>query len=752
MGEWKKTTCVLCANICGLEALVKENRITRVRGDKDNPRSQGYVCRKGLNIKHYQHNADRLTHPLKKVGDGFEKISWEQAIDEVSTGLKTVVGEHGPRSLALMMGGGSLGCPAPGVFAVNLLRGLGSQYLYSALAQELTGRFWVDGKTFGAQDLHSSPDMAETEMFLVVGWNPMMSHHTPQARRVLKKFAKDPNKTLVVVDPRLSETARIADIHLPIRPGTDALFYRAMISIILNQDWQDQDYLDKHVSGFETVRSLFTDFDAQAALGVCELEYDRVKEVCLLFTTRKSSHHSDLGVLMTRHSTLISYLENVLRAICGRIGVKGGNVFPLSLRGGGRRRETPDEREARLWRTTATDFPAITGVYPPNVMPEEIMADHPDRLRAVIVSSTNPLRSYADTSAYEKAFKKLDLLVTVEIAMTETAAFSDYVLPARSGYESWDGGIWPGFPRIFLQYRQPVVEPEGEQLEAGEIFLRLADRLGMVPEIPEALYQAANSGDRQKFGAALMEFLQSNPAAAKKMPYVLGKTLGGKLGSAQQAWLWGMVQTLSPSVQKMAQSVGFHPGPGIGEEIFQTALKRPGGMWLGQVEAATWDHFQALSTEDGKINLNVPLLADWIREIEPTQESEKLKEGQDDYPFIMSSGRHMDYNANTGMRNPAWNQGKRACTAIMHPIDAEKLGFEDGQMVKVTTGAGQETIELEITKYTRPGYIMIPHGFGLVYDGQIFGANANRLAKNTHRDHIAATPLHRYIRCRVEAA
>jgi len=751
MDEWKKTTCVLCANICGLEALVKDNRITRVRGDKDNPRSQGYVCRKGLNIKHYQHNTDRLTHPLKKVGDGFEKISWEQAIDEVSTGLKTVVDEHGPRSLALMMGGGSLGCPAPGVFAVNFLRGLGSQYLYSALAQELTGRFWVDGKTFGAQDLHSSPDMAETEMLLVVGWNPMMSHHTPQARRVLKKFAKDPNKTLVVVDPRLSETARIANIHLPIRPGTDALFYRAMISIILNQDWQDQDYLDKNVSGFETVRSLFTDFDARAALGVCELEYDRVKEVCLLFTTRKSSHHSDLGVLMTRHSTLISYLENVLRAICGRIGVTGGNVFPLSLRGGGKRRETPDEREARLWRTAATDFPAITGVYPPNVMPEEIMADRPDRLRAVIVSSTNPLRSYADTSAYEKAFKKLDLLVTVEIAMTETAALSDYVLPARSGYESWDGGIWPGFPKIFLQYRQPVVEPEGEQLEAGEIFLRLADRLGMVPEIPEALYQAANSGDRLKFGAVLMEFLQSNPAAAKKMPYILGKTLGGKLGSAQQAWLWGMVQTLSPSVQKMAQSVGFHPGPGIGEEIFQMALERPGGMWLGQVEAATWDHFQVLSTEDGKINLNVPLLADWIREIEPTRESEKLKEGQDDYPFIMSSGRHMDYNANTGMRNPAWNQGKRACTAIMHPIDAEKLGFEDGQMVKVTTGAGQETIELEITKYTRPGYIMIPHGFGLVYDGQIFGANANRLAKNTHRDHIAATPLHRYIRCRVEA-
>jgi anaerobic selenocysteine-containing dehydrogenase len=128
MAEWKKTTCVLCANICGLEAFVEGNRITRVRGDKDNPRSRGYVCRKGLSIKHYQHHADRLTHPLKRVGERFEKISWEQAIEEVSTRLKAVVDEHGPRSLALMMGGGSLGCPAPGAFAVNLLRGLGSQY------------------------------------------------------------------------------------------------------------------------------------------------------------------------------------------------------------------------------------------------------------------------------------------------------------------------------------------------------------------------------------------------------------------------------------------------------------------------------------------------------------------------------------------------------------------------------------------------------------------------------------------------
>ncbi|MFH1883523.1 MAG: molybdopterin-dependent oxidoreductase, partial [Planctomycetota bacterium] len=545
--DWKKTTCILCANLCGLEVRVENNRIVKVRGDKDNPRSQGYACRKGLNIMYHQHHADRLMHPLKKVGDTFERISWDQAIGEVAERLSAIVNKTGPRSFALM-GGGSIGCASQGIFALNLLRGLGSQYFYNALAQELTGRYWADGKTYGSQGLHAKPHLDETDMLLVFGWNPMMSHHTHQARRVLTRFGKDPDRLLVVVDPRISETAKIADIHLPIKPGTDALLYRAMISIILNEGWHDQEYIEKHVSGFETIRSFFIDFDAKAAIKVCELNYNKVREVCHLFATRKSSHQSDLGVLMNRHSTLVSYLETVLRAVCGRIGVEGGNIFPVSLRGGVRKRNAAtDERESRYWRTVVTDYPGITRAYPPNAMPEEIMSDHPDRLRAVIVSGANPLRSFADTSAYEEAFKQLDLLVTVEIAMTETAALSHYVLPALSAYESWDTGLtlWEGgFPKIFLQVRHPVVEPEGEQIEAGEIFLRLADHLGLIPEIPDTLYEAAVSGDRLKFGAALIEYIESNPKASRGMPYILSKTLGKQLGSSQLASFWGVLQNL----------------------------------------------------------------------------------------------------------------------------------------------------------------------------------------------------------------
>ena len=721
----KKTTCVLCGNGCGLEVTIENNQIVKTRGDKENSRSEGYACRKGLNIRYHQHHADRLLYPLKKAGDSFERISWDQATAEVAAKLKGIIDKYGPRSFALM-GGGTLGCPAQGPFAAGLLRAMGSQYRYNAIAQELTGRYWADGETFGNQNIHTSADMKNANMVLLAGKNPMMSHHSPQARRVWPKFSKAPDKILVVVDPRLSETAKLADIHLPIKPGTDALLLRAMISIILKENWQDQAFIDEHVSGFDEIRPLFENFDARAAIEVCELDFDQIKEVCRLFTSRKSCHISDLGVLMSRHSTLVSYLENVFLSVAGRIGKKGGNRLPPGI-GGGRR--SSRSRESEAWRTVTTNFPPITDLYPPNVMPEEILNDHPDRLRAVIVSAANPLRSFADTTAYEEAFGKLELLVTVDIAMTETASLSHYVLPARSAYESWDGAG--------MLFHPPVVEPAGEQLEGGEIFTRLADRLGLIPDIPDSLYEAANSGDRQKYGTALTAYLQDNPEAGRRMPYILAKTLGKHLDSAHLASLWGRLRAQTPAVQ---------------ERIFQAIMDQSGGFQFGGADMESYDddQFPKLPTADGRIRLNVPEMTKWLKEIDPVLEKEALEKDKDQYPLILSSGRHFDYNANTHMRDPEWNKGKRACTLIMHPDDADRQGLKDGQLVRVITEAGEEVVELEIDPTTRLGYMMIPHGFGLVHQGKKYGPNANRLAKNTHRDPIAGTPLHRYIRCRVE--
>ncbi|HQP31632.1 MAG TPA: molybdopterin-dependent oxidoreductase, partial [Deltaproteobacteria bacterium] len=439
MGAWKKTGCVLCPQNCGLEVEVEGNRIVKVRGDKSNGRSEGYVCRKGMNIAYHQHNADRLKYPLKRVGNSFERISWDQAVDEIAGRLKHIVDTYGPRSFAYM-GGGGQGCHFEAAFGVRLMRGLGSRYHYSALAQEFSGMFWVFGRMFGRQPVFPEIDAEETDYLVTFGWNGMQSHQIPQAPRRLQRIAKDPKRHLVVIDPRISETAKVANEHLRIRPGTDALLMRAMIAIILQEGWENREYIEKHTSGLDAVRDLFIPFDARAAVCTCNLDYAQVREICHRFATRKSSLRYDLGILMNRHSAVSSYLAGILLAICGRIGVAGGNVFHGTLMPLGTH---SDERDPKVWRTVATNFPPVMGCYPPNAMPEEILSENPERLRAVLVSGAHPLRSYADTTAYEEAFRRLDLLVTAELAMTETAALSHYVLPSQSGYESWDGTFFP---------------------------------------------------------------------------------------------------------------------------------------------------------------------------------------------------------------------------------------------------------------------------------------------------------------------
>lgn len=743
MGQWYKTGCVLCAQNCGLEIEVENNRIIKVRGDKSNAKSEGYVCRKGMNVAYHQHNADRLKYPLKRVGDKFERISWDQAIDEITTKLKSIVNQYGPHSFAYM-GASTQGCHFEAAFGVRLMRGLGSQYHYGALAQEFAGAFWVIGRTHGRQYLHDGPDIDNTDVLLVLGWNGMQSHQIPQAPRKLQRLSKDKNKTLVVVDPRLSETAKLADTHLRIRPGTDALLLKAMISIILKEGWENKDYLANHTSEFEQVKSYFENFDARAAIQVCELDFDQVRNVTKLYAKSKSSLRYDLGIFMGRHSGLNSYLIVILQSICGRLCVPGGNVIPGHMMPIG---SHTDERDPKVWRTqTANSFP-VCGVFPPNVMPEEILSDHPERLRAVIVSGSNPLRSYADTSAYEKAFQRLDLLVTAEVAMTETAALSHYVLPSRTGYESWDGTFFPmTYPGIHFQMRRPIIEPDGEQLELGEIHLRIADKMGLIPPIPEKLYSTAFES-RPVFAKALMEYAATEPKALAAMPFILGKTLGKALKSVHLAALWGMLQVAPKSFYKNAARAGFQPGPMMGEEIFQQILDHPEGIWVGKIDPE--NNFAELKTEDGKIHLHIPELLGELQTIEAAKEKAALNLPAD-FPLILMAGRHIDMNANTNLRDPAWNKGKRACTLAMHPDDAANLNFQDGQQVRVTTDAGMEEIELEITDTARRGHVVMPHGFGLVYDGVKYGANVNRLTKNTNRDQFG-TPMHRYVPCRVEA-
>ena len=605
MSQWHKTGCVLCAQNCGLEVLVENDRMIKVKPDKSNLRSEGYACRKGLNVIYHQYPKDRITEPLKRVGNKFEPISWEQAIEEISEKMKHLVDTHGPRAFAYM-GASAQGGHFEGAFGLSILRAMGSQYFYNSGGQEFSGIWWLFGRMLGKQYNVAMPDDHATEMLVGWGWNGMESHQMPQAPKVLKGFSKDPDRLLVIIDPRKSETASIANIHLAVRPGTDALLIKAMISIILDKQWENSEYITNHVEGWDTIRPWFEHFDAKAAIAVCELDYDQVVELCRLMTTKRWCMHPDLGIYMGRKSTLNSYLMNVLGAICGIFCLSGGNIIPGMVMPMGYH---ADERDPKTWRTIITNMPpASAGSFPPAVMPEEILNDHPERLRVVLVSACNPLRAYPDTTAYEKAFAKLDLLVVNDVVMSETARLAHYVLPCRSYYESWDGTFFPWtFPKVFFQMRRPIVNPPEKCLEASQIFTLLADKLGLVPEIPKDLYEAAK-GDRLTFGAKLMEWAATEPNALAAMPFVLAKTIGKEWDSAALAALWGVLMTAPKSFRKNAARIGFEPGMDQGDRIFQALLDKPEGLWVGEVDPD--ENFKAIKTPSGKIEVYIPELED----------------------------------------------------------------------------------------------------------------------------------------------
>jgi anaerobic selenocysteine-containing dehydrogenase len=745
MGKWHKTGCVLCAQNCGLEVFVEEGRMVKVRPDKANPRSQGYACRKGLNVIYHQYPADRLTHPLKRVGDDFEPISWEQAIDEIANRLQGLVDAHGPRCLAYL-GGSAQGGHMEAGYGLGLLRSLGSQYFYSSAGQEFSGSWWVFGRMLGKQYNVAIPDENNAEMLVAWGWNGMQSHQMPRAPLVLKGFAKDPDRILVSVDPRRSETAAIADIHLAVRPGTDALLARAMIALIVQQGWQDKAYLAEHVDGWDRIRPWFENFDVPGALEVCQVDAGQGRELCRLMTTKRWCLHTDLGIYMGRHSTLNSYLTSILEAVCGRFGVRGGNVIPGMVMPMGFH---ADERNEKTWRTVATDMPpAAAGSFPPAVIPEEIVSDHPEHLRAVMVSACNPLRSWPDTQAYEKAFGQLDLLVVNDIVMSETARLAHYVLPCRTFFESWDVTFFPWtYPEVFFQLRRPLVAPPGECLEASQIFTRLADRLGLIPEIPDDLHRAAHD-ERLTFGAMLMEYAGQVPEALPRMPFVLAKTVGHAWDSAAKAGLWGMLMTAPKAFRKNAARAGFAPGIDQGDRIFQALLDTPEGLWVGKADEE--NPMDGIKTPSGKIEVFIEELEEGVLGLTPEKEARDLAMPAD-FPLVLNAGRHMKYNINTLMRNPEWNAGKRACTVAMSPADAKSLELSDGQPVTLNTAAGSAVCELEISDHVREGMVLVPHGFGLNYEGSVYGINANHLTQSSHRDPIG-TPLHRFVPCRVEAA
>ena len=440
--EWKATACGLCYANCGV--LVQTGgqdgrHILRVKGDKNHPASRGYTCNKALKLDYYVHGRDRLTSPLRRKSDGtFEEIDWDTAISEVASKMAAIRDEHGGDKI-FRYGGGGQGNHLGGAYFGSVIGALGIKYKTNALAQEKTGFGWMMNRMFGG-GVHGELEHAQT--VVIVGKNPWQSNGFQRARILLRQTSKDPERTLIVMDPKRTESAELADIHLAVKPGRDAWAISAMIAHILQNDLVPKEWLEEHTIGFDKVAVRFADISVDAYSKFAGLDPADVKAAAeAVAKADTAALYEDIGMQMAPNSTLGSYLNMLLTSITGHFG-RPGTMAVLSQLPGPffspvGQGTVDDEGYESGWTTSpVTNSRIVGGLVPCNDVPDAILTDHPDRYRAMFIESGNPAHSMADSQKWREALRALDLVVVMDIAMTETAREADYILPSPASMKN----------------------------------------------------------------------------------------------------------------------------------------------------------------------------------------------------------------------------------------------------------------------------------------------------------------------------
>ncbi|MCA9555950.1 MAG: molybdopterin-dependent oxidoreductase [Myxococcales bacterium] len=598
---WKPTACILCECNCGLEVQVVGRRLVRFRGDRAHPTSQGYACEKPHRLDHYQNATDRLTTPLRRRPDGtFEPIDWDTAIAEVAGHLARIRDAHGGETI-FYYGGGGQGNHLPGAYGTATRRALGSRYRSSALAQEKTGEFWVSDQMLGG---YTRGDFEHAELALFIGKNPWHSHSIARARVTLKAIAQDPARKMIVVDPRRTETAELADLHLQLRPGTDAWLLSAMVAVLIEEDLVDHAFLGEHAVGFEAVQAAFREVPIAEYAAIADVPEADVRRAARLIAEAKSvASAEDLGVQMNLHSTFVSYLHRLLWLLTGNLGRPGTQYIPLPLV------ELASGRLKR--RSPVVGAPLIGELVPCNVIPDEILTDHPARYRAMIVEGANPAHSLAEAARMQHALQSLECLVVIDVAMSETAQLAHYVLPATSQFEKAEATFFnTEFPKNAFHLRHPVLTPPEGPLPEPEIHARLVEALGLLDEALVAELSAAAAAGLDAFAPVFAQKVAFDPAASGLAAVLLYRALGPHLpeGLAPSAVLWGLALRRAMESPAALARAGFEGSPlEVANRLFEAILAHPSGVVFA---VDTWaDVMARLGTADKKVHLALePLL------------------------------------------------------------------------------------------------------------------------------------------------
>ncbi|MFE4055877.1 molybdopterin oxidoreductase family protein [Streptomyces sp. NPDC059096] len=747
--------CPLCEATCGLTLTIEGTTVTGARGDRDDIFSRGFICPKGASFGELDADPDRLRLPLvRSYGpDGargaLREASWQEAYDLIAARLPPIAAAHGPDSVGVVLGNPNVHTIAGSLYPPLLLGALRTRNLFTASTLDQMPKHVSSGLLFGDPFAIPVPDLDRTDHLLLLGANPLESNGSlctapdfPGRLRALRARGG----TLTVVDPRRTRTALLADRHLAVRPGTDALLLAALARALFEEKLTDPGPLAELTEGMDDLREAVRDFTPEAVAPACDLTAGEIRTLAReLAAAPTAAVYGRIGSSAVEYGTLASWLVDVLNLLTGNLDRPGGALFPLSATDRAPRPAGPGKGFALgRWTSRVAGHPEAKGELPLAALAEEIETPGEGRIRAVIALAANPVLSAPDGDRLDRALAGLEFMVSVDPYLNETSRHADVVLPppppARSAHFDY---AFNGFAvHNQVRYTRAAVPPEKGQPDESEIHARLilavsgahgadpatVDDLAIGRELARAVadpHTPVHGRDPRELAALLTG--ESGPERRLDLRLRLGPYGDG-------------FRTGTADTGGAADPAGHTPAPDAGGPGLSLArlLEHPHGIDLGPLRPRLPG---PLRTRSGRIELlPAPIAADLPR----------LRAALADRPagLVLVGRRHLRSN-NSWLHNvPALNGGSNRCTLQIHPEDAARIGLQDGALARVTADGGALEAPVEITDAVRTGVVSLPHGWGHDRPGTRTsvasarpGVNVNQLLDGSRLDPLSGTAV-----------
>jgi anaerobic selenocysteine-containing dehydrogenase len=713
-------TCPLCEATCGLEITIEAGEVSGIRGDAEDVFSHGFICPKGFAVKALHEDADRVRTPLIRNGDGFEPVSWDEAFAEIDRRLMPILEREGRDAAAAYVGNPNAHNLDALLYGRAFLKALGTKNVFSASTVDQMPKHVSAGLMFGTMISIPVPDVDRTDHLLMLGANPLASNGSlltaPDMRGRLRAIQERGGR-VVVVDPRRSRTAEVADAHVFIRPGTDAQLLFALVNVLFEEGLADPGSVAQHLNGRDEVERLAGGFTPETVSEVCGVAPAEIRRLARdLAAAERAAVYGRIGTCTQEFGTLANWLVDVLNVLTGNLDRPGGAMFTLPAAGAQNTRG-PSGRgrgvKTGRWSSRVRNLPEVYGELPVACLAEEIETPGEGQVRALFTMAGNPVVSTPNAARMREALESLELMVSVDIYVNETTRHADVILPAPSAlYRShYDLALYQLAARNVANYSPPVLEHDGSILHEWQTLLRLTGiAAGQGPDADIDVLDDFVAG-------ALVQRELQDPTSALS-------------GRSQEELMSALEPRRGPErlLDWMLRAGPYGDQFGaVSDGLTLAKLEAaPHGIDLGPLQPRIPE---LLRTESGKIELAPePVVADVER---LTASLARHRNGG-----MVLIGRRQLRSNNSWMHNVGHLvRGKDRCTAQIHPDDAERFGLEDGGRVKVSSERGAIEVPVEVTDGIMPGVVSIPHGWGHDEEGvqlniasEHAGANSNVLA------------------------